>query len=312
MLALLLSTVLLCIITSLIVMRRRARDRYRKLPPGPKGLPIIGHLHLLGKLPHRSLYELSKVHGPLMWLRLGNVSSVVASSPEMARQILQTHDSEFANRMPTAASAEILGAGYPDISFSPPDGLWKLMRRLCITELFSTQPLDLFKSLRDEEVHLLMRSVLADSIDPTKSYSDDAKPVQCLRGKLKETTNDIISRMLLGRRLSELDGTEDFGDFNASKIVDVLEELSKCFGMFNVGDYLPFLAWMDLQGCVRRSKRAGAAFRVAFEGLIQARRLSYRDQELPAKDFLDLLLQVCTHTPFDIVNICLVSPMITP
>lgn len=116
MLVSLLPSLLVCIIFTALIVKKRTS----KLPPGPRGLPLIGHLHLIGKLPHHSLYELSKLHGPLMSLRLGRVPVVVASSPAMARQILQTHDLAFSNHMPPIAANHILG-GCKEIVFSPPD-----------------------------------------------------------------------------------------------------------------------------------------------------------------------------------------------
>jgi hypothetical protein len=56
----------------------------RDLPPGPRPLPLIGSLHLLGDQPHRSLARLAKFHGPLMSLRLGVVTTVAISSPDVA------------------------------------------------------------------------------------------------------------------------------------------------------------------------------------------------------------------------------------
>ncbi|KAF7004754.1 hypothetical protein CFC21_019953 [Triticum aestivum] len=68
------------------------------LPPGPRPLPLIGSIHLLGDKPHRSLARLAKIHGPLMSIRLGTVTTVVVSSPAMAREFLQRHDSVLATR----------------------------------------------------------------------------------------------------------------------------------------------------------------------------------------------------------------------
>uniref|UniRef100_A0A2N9I191 Cytochrome P450 n=1 Tax=Fagus sylvatica TaxID=28930 RepID=A0A2N9I191_FAGSY len=42
----------------------------------------------VGSLPHRALRDMAKKHGPLMHLRLGEVSTIVVSSPEIARELL--------------------------------------------------------------------------------------------------------------------------------------------------------------------------------------------------------------------------------
>ncbi|GLJ48368.1 hypothetical protein SUGI_1021170 [Cryptomeria japonica] len=47
---------------------------------GPFPLPIIGNLHQLGALPHRSLQRLAEKHGPMMMLKFGSVPVVIASS----------------------------------------------------------------------------------------------------------------------------------------------------------------------------------------------------------------------------------------
>ncbi|KAE8772483.1 Cytochrome P450 76C2 [Hordeum vulgare] len=82
------------------------------LPPGPRPLPLIGSLHLLGDRPHRSLARLAMTHAaPLMSLRLGSVTTVVASSPAMARELLQRHDAAFSTRsVPDATGMHAAGS----------------------------------------------------------------------------------------------------------------------------------------------------------------------------------------------------------
>ena len=60
--------------------------------------PIIGHLHLLGLPPHKSLNDLSAIYGPIMYMRLGLRGAIVISSPELAKEVSKNHNDVFSNR----------------------------------------------------------------------------------------------------------------------------------------------------------------------------------------------------------------------
>ena len=108
-----------------------------KLPPSPPKLPIIGNLHQLGSLPHRSLQALSNKHGPLMLLHLGSAPpTLVVSSPEMVREMLKSHDIVFANRVRTSG-VDILFNGSIDVAFAPYGEYWRQVKKLCVQELLS-------------------------------------------------------------------------------------------------------------------------------------------------------------------------------
>ncbi|OAY68766.1 Premnaspirodiene oxygenase [Ananas comosus] len=129
--------------------------------PSPWKLPVIGHLHHLalgGGVPHRTLHDLARRHGPLLHLRLGEVDHYVVSSPELAREVLTTHDLAFASR-PALAATTVMCYGNTDIAFSPYGPYWRQLRKICVVELLSAKRVRGFAALREEEIARALRGI---------------------------------------------------------------------------------------------------------------------------------------------------------
>ncbi|CBI14922.3 unnamed protein product, partial [Vitis vinifera] len=167
----------------------------KKLLPSPPKLPIIGNLHQLGSLPHRSLWALAQRHGPLMLLHFGRVPVVIVSAVDAAREIMKTNDAIFSNRPKSNISAKLL-YDYKDVSTAPYGEYWRQMRSICVLHLLSTRRVQSFRGVREEETALLMEKI--------SSSSSSSIPID-LSQMFLSLTNDLICRVALGRKYMEKD-----------------------------------------------------------------------------------------------------------
>ncbi|XP_015160145.1 premnaspirodiene oxygenase-like, partial [Solanum tuberosum] len=175
--------------------------KQNKLPPGPWKLPFIGSLHHLigGGLPHRVLRNLSQRYGPIMYLQLGEVPTVVISSPTMAKQVLKTHDLAFANR-PQLTSTNIIFYNNKDIAFSQYGDYWRQMRKICILELLSTKMVKSFGAIRQDELSSLissLRSMSGSTINMTEKIFLLSNCITCRSafGKICKDRDEFITIM---------------------------------------------------------------------------------------------------------------------
>lgn len=274
------TVVFLVLIGSLVRPRRRQRKALN-LPPGPRGWPVFGSLSLLaGTLPpHRVLAQLAARYGPLMHLRLGSFHVVVASSAEAARLVLKTHDLAFADRPPAAWGA-IIAYNYKGIVQTPYGPYWRMARKLCATELFSAQLVDKFEPVRAEETRALTRAL----------FERAGAAVQVKELLMGFTMRNIL-RMALGEKWSGFYGSAEGEGFRRS-----LEEAFAVSGaVSNVGEWVPWLAWLDVQGLARRMRRVHAVFDRFNEQILDEHQEDRRRAGaggFVARDLVDVLLRL--------------------
>ncbi|CAD6246603.1 unnamed protein product [Miscanthus lutarioriparius] len=201
-------------------------DDKQQLPPSPPGLPIIGHLHLIGDLPHVSLRDLSAKHGRdgLVLLHLGAATTLIVSSPQAAEAIMRTHDHVFASRLVSTVSDDLM-YGSSDIAFSPYGEHWRQARKLVTTHLLTVKKVHSYRSARKEEVHLVLAHV---------QEAAAAGTAVDMGMMMNMFANDIVSRAVTGKF---------FRAEGRSKLFrELVEANSALVGGFNLEYYFPGLA----------------------------------------------------------------------
>ncbi|XP_027070598.1 cytochrome P450 93A3-like [Coffea eugenioides] len=273
-----------------VLLRVLFRNRkLSRLPPSPLAFPIIGHLHLLAPIPHQALHRVSNRYGPLLHLFLGSVPCVVASSPEMAKVFLKTHENSFSNR-PNSAVVDYITYGSQDFSFAPYGPYWKFMKKLCMTELLGGRTLDLLLPVRRDEITRFMELL------SRKSKAGEAVDVGA---ELIRLANNVVSRMAMSRRCSE-------NENEAADIKTIIHEIAELTGKFNVSDFIWFCKNLDLQGFKKRIRDVAERFDVMIEKIIEehqetrTKRRHNNDAGQQMKDLLDILLDISEDESSDI------------
>ncbi|RVX21250.1 Cytochrome P450 CYP736A12 [Vitis vinifera] len=205
-------------------------------------------------------------------MRLGFVPAIVVSSPQAAEQFLKTHDLVFANRPPHECSRHILYDG-KGISFSEYGPYWRSMRKLCTLELLTSHKINSFKPMRREEVGLFI-----------KSFEEAARAGAAVdvSAKVALLSADMSCRMVFGKKCMDKDLDER--GFKA-----MFQEVMQLAATPNIGDYIPCLLGLDLQGLTRRTKATGKVFDDFFEKIIDEH-IHNPKEEGQTKDLVDVML----------------------
>lgn len=245
----------------------------RTLPPGPKGFPFIGVLPLLGAMPHVTLAKMAKRYGPVMYLKMGTCGMVVASTPDAARAFLKTLDLNFSNRPPNAGATH-LAYNAQDMVFADYGPRWKLLRKLSNLHMLGGKALDDWSNVRSIELGHMLQAICESS--------QRNEPV-VVSEMLTYAMANMIGQVILSRRVFVTKGTE------SNEFKDMVVELMTSAGFFNIGDFIPSVAWLDLQGIERGMKKLHIRFDVLLTKMIEEHMASTNERK-GKPDFLDIIM----------------------
>ncbi|KAJ0610145.1 putative geraniol 8-hydroxylase [Helianthus annuus] len=289
------------ILLSIIFVSTLNLHRKSRLPPGPIGFPIIGNLFELSQKPHESLAKLAQKHGPFMtilleyssfiqfsfcnfftynrvcqlcveWdlnqhIRLGSITSVVASTPDAARQILQRNDDACSSR-PIPQVVTALKHPEAAILWMPPNQTWRAIRKALNIYLTNPHKLDNLSHLRQKVVDQTLEFV------KKKEHVDIGKLAFSIA--LNQMSNTFLSL-----------NVTSYDSDNINGFKTAIETAMEVQGKFNVADIFPVLKPLDPQNIRRQAKAVFGWLDEVIDGFVSERLKG----ELRFGDMLDSLLE---------------------
>ncbi|KAI7754667.1 LOW QUALITY PROTEIN: hypothetical protein M8C21_026776, partial [Ambrosia artemisiifolia] len=241
------------------------------LPPGPPKLPIIGNIHLLDKQrPPRKLTNLAQKYGPIMHLQLGQVSTVIISSPRLAQEILKIQDINFADR-PSTTTSQIFFYEGSNIGWAPYGTYWRQLKKFATLELLSAKKVQSFFYIRENELTRVSRRLETFSKTPIN-----------FRELAREIVNNIVSRATLGDICKDRE-----------TLLDNIYFMLKTFNSFNMANYYPRLNYLNvISGKKAEWLRMHKEIDVIFEKIIEEHKSRPRSNQDDHEDIVDILLRV--------------------
>ncbi|KAJ7697080.1 cytochrome P450 [Mycena metata] len=128
------------------------------LPPGPRGLPLVGNLFQLSPDVWHTFTKWKELYGPLVYINIAGQSILILNSHKVAADLLDRRGPNYSNRPRFIVASEILTGGFL-IPFTQYNDVWRRMRRAA-HEGLNNQVVRGFQPAQYKEALLLTSGIL--------------------------------------------------------------------------------------------------------------------------------------------------------
>ncbi|KDP34533.1 hypothetical protein JCGZ_11083 [Jatropha curcas] len=194
------------------------------------------------------------------------------------KELFKTNDLYSCSR-PLLAGTGRLSYNFLDIVFTPYGDYWREVRKICVIELFSAKRVQSFQSIREEEVGLLIDSIL--------KASSSSSPVNLSEMTLALTAN-ITCREAFGKSF-------EARGFSQERFQEVIHEGFAMLGSFSAADFFPYVGWIvdRLTGLHARLEKNFQEFDEFYQKIIDDHIQKERNEkEHGQEDIIDVLLDL--------------------
>ncbi|XP_078446975.1 cytochrome P450, family 98, subfamily A, polypeptide 3 [Wolffia australiana] len=186
------------VLVVVLAVRRLAGVR---LPPGPRGWPVVGNLNQVGSVRCRCYADWADRFGPVMAVWLGSTLNVVVSSAEAAKEALKDQDQAMADRPRSRSTARFSRDGQ-DLIWADYGPHYVKVRKLCTVELFSPRRLQALRPIREDEVSAMVRSLYHHCLQHGQMKGASL----VVRDFLAGVAFNNITRIVFGKRFTDEEG----------------------------------------------------------------------------------------------------------
>ncbi|RCV44301.1 hypothetical protein SETIT_9G362100v2 [Setaria italica] len=254
-----------------VAVSRRRASTATPPPPGAPGVVTA----LAGPTAHRALASLSRSlpgGAALSAFSVGLTRLVVASRPDTARELLSS--AAFADRPVKDAARELLF--HRAMGFAPSGDYWRALRRISSAYLFSP---------RSVAASAPRRAAIGEGM--LRRISGGGGEAVAMRRVLHAASLDHVMATVFG-------SCYDPESPEGVELEEMVKEGYHLLGVFNWGDHLPLLSWLDVQGVRRRCRTLVGRVNVFVARIIEEHRQRKKSgdngEPAAAGDFVDVLL----------------------
>ncbi len=227
----------------------------RKLPPGPRGLPVFGSLLELRHDTHLAIDRLARRYGDICLLRFGSVPTVIISQPDLLQDAFGK--TELADRW-VSEIMEIL-SGQKDLVLAPYGEHWRQMQRFANRELLSARNVD---NVRERHIERVVDGLVA-----RMGEMGDAGELVSPPAMMARSNSNLMFRVIFGQ---EEDATKEFSQ-QRDALLEYVNWIFASATATNLADYIPWLRFLPNNALKEATRQAetGAAI---INALVEAAR----------------------------------------